>query len=143
MTALSVHSPASVPVLLDDLLLDAQVELESADLASLGEAVGRARVELVRHCIQYSAPPIEVAGDSPDQVAPLPNVDEDLPRAEKVARLFHERYEELAPSFGYQTRPESAKPWADIPPQYRQHMIATTVAVLHDLTEALAPPPRN
>ncbi len=37
--------------------------------------------------------------------------------AEVIARCFHETYEALAPSFGYETREASAKPWADVPDQ--------------------------
>jgi hypothetical protein len=36
---------------------------------------------------------------------------------EVIARCFHETYEALAPSFGYETREASAKPWADVPDQ--------------------------
>lgn len=34
---------------------------------------------------------------------------------ERVAREFHETYEELARHFGYDTRPESAKAWESVP----------------------------
>lgn len=34
---------------------------------------------------------------------------------DQVAHRFHEVYETLAPKFGYETRPESAVPWADVP----------------------------
>jgi len=44
--------------------------------------------------------------------------------AERVARQFHEAYEDLAPSFGYETREASRKPWADVPEQNRNLMIA-------------------
>lgn len=43
--------------------------------------------------------------------------DPDLRRsvADNVAQRFHEAYERLAPEHGYQTRPESAVPWEDVP----------------------------
>ena len=44
--------------------------------------------------------------------------------AEAVARLFHETYERLAPSFGYETRKASAVPWEDVPENNRRLMIA-------------------
>lgn len=49
--------------------------------------------------------------------------------AEMVARAFHESYERLAPDFGYKTREESAKPWADVPDTNKRLM----VAVVRDL----------
>lgn len=44
---------------------------------------------------------------------------------EELARRFHETYERLAPSFGYETRPESAVAWEDVPEANRRLMIAT------------------
>ena len=43
--------------------------------------------------------------------------------AEQLAQKFHETYEHLAPQFGYATRPESAKPWAEIPRKNQLLMI--------------------
>ena len=43
---------------------------------------------------------------------------------EELAKRFHETYERLAPSFGYETRKESAKPWADVPENNKRLMIA-------------------
>jgi hypothetical protein len=34
---------------------------------------------------------------------------------ETLARMFHEKYERLAPEFGYKTREESAVPWDEVP----------------------------
>ena len=34
---------------------------------------------------------------------------------EQLAREFHETYEHLAPQFGYTPRPETSKPWEEIP----------------------------
>jgi len=44
--------------------------------------------------------------------------------AERIAQKFHEVYERLAPQFGYVTRKESAKPWAEVPENNRNLMIA-------------------
>lgn len=49
---------------------------------------------------------------------------------EQLARLFHEAYEELAPSFGYKTRKDSAVPWEDVPEKNKRLMIATAERVL-------------
>lgn len=55
-------------------------------------------------------------------------------RPELVARAFHEAYEELAPSFGYETRRESAKPWAEVPEQNRNLMVAVCKRLLDNDT---------
>lgn len=55
-------------------------------------------------------------------------------RAEALAQRFHETYERLAPSFGYETREASAKPWADVPQQNRLLMIAVCAEILDDPT---------
>ena len=44
--------------------------------------------------------------------------------AETIARQFHEAYERLAPSFGYETREASAVPWVEVPEENRRLMIA-------------------
>jgi hypothetical protein len=49
---------------------------------------------------------------------------------EQVARQFHEAYERLAPSFGYETRKASAVPWEDVPENNRNLMIAVVKEVL-------------
>jgi hypothetical protein len=51
-------------------------------------------------------------------------------RAEKLARAFHEAYERLAPSFGYETRKESAVPWEDVPADNKALMVAVCSEVL-------------
>jgi len=48
---------------------------------------------------------------------------------EKLARLFHDTYERLAPAFSYKTRKASAVPWADVPPNNKGLMIAVAHAV--------------
>jgi hypothetical protein len=50
--------------------------------------------------------------------------------ADELARLFHETYERLAPSFGYETRRASAVPWEQVPAANRALMIAVASHVL-------------
>lgn len=50
--------------------------------------------------------------------------------AEEVARAFHGAYEELAPSFGYQTRPDSAVDFDDVPDPNRSLMVAVAGRLL-------------
>lgn len=59
-------------------------------------------------------------------------------KAERLARLFHETYERLAPSFGYQTREASAKPWGEVPENNRMLMVAVCAQVQREI---LAPRP--
>ena len=53
-------------------------------------------------------------------------------RAENLARRFHETYEKLAPSFGYETKKDSAVQWADVPEKNKNLMIATCKAILDE-----------
>lgn len=53
--------------------------------------------------------------------------------AEDVARLFHEAYERLAPSFGYETHKASAVAWADVPEPNKSLMVAVAAEVLRAL----------
>lgn len=50
--------------------------------------------------------------------------------AEELAKRFHETYERLAPSFGYKTRKESARPWAEVPADNRALMTAVCQEIL-------------
>ena len=70
---------------------------------------------------------IEVAALSKELADPL-----------MLARRFHEAYEHLAPSFGYKTRPESAKPWEDVPEQTRALMEAVCQELTTYIRAALA-----
>lgn len=56
-----------------------------------------------------------------------------------LAQQFHETYERLAPSFGYETREASAKPWADVPEQNRRLMIAVCAELLPAIENWLLP----
>ena len=49
---------------------------------------------------------------------------------EELARLFHETYERLAPSFGYSTPPYSVLPWKYVAEVDKQLMIAVAGEVL-------------
>jgi hypothetical protein len=49
-----------------------------------------------------------------------------------LARRFHEVYEELAPTFGYTTRRDSAVPWDEVPRENRHLMIATCAVLLRE-----------
>lgn len=51
-----------------------------------------------------------------------------------IAKAFHEAYEALAPSHGYETREASAKPWEDVPEQNKNLMMATVGKLLADGT---------
>jgi hypothetical protein len=53
-----------------------------------------------------------------------------MTEAEDLARRFHETYERLAPSFGYETREASAKPWSEVPENNRNLMIAVCAEIL-------------
>jgi hypothetical protein len=64
---------------------------------------------------------------------------------QRYARAFHDAYERLAPSFGYQTRKASAVPWDDVPADNKALMLATVRAVLEVLVEdgKLLPRPKQ
>jgi hypothetical protein len=53
--------------------------------------------------------------------------------AEGLARRFHETYERLAPHFNYETRPESAVAWEDVPEANRRLMVATCEAIFDEV----------
>jgi hypothetical protein len=44
---------------------------------------------------------------------------------ERIARAFHGVYETLAPEHGYESRPESRVPWAEVPEKNRALMVGT------------------
>ena len=52
---------------------------------------------------------------------------------EKLAKLFHDTYERLAPAFSYKTRKASAVPWAEVPPNNKGLMIA----VAHEVNDSI------
>ncbi len=52
--------------------------------------------------------------------------------AEIIARLFHEKYEAMAPAFDYDTRPESAVAWEDVPENNKRLMIAVVRSLINN-----------
>lgn len=52
---------------------------------------------------------------------------------EELAQFFHETYERLAPEHGYETRKQSAVPWAEVPDDNKGLMVATAACVLDEL----------
>lgn len=67
-----------------------------------------------------------------DPAHDVPRAPVSLTAAEALARRFHELYERLAPDHGYETRRESAVPWADVPAANRGLMIAVSAQLLAD-----------
>lgn len=49
---------------------------------------------------------------------------------EKVARSFHEAYERLAPDHQYETRPDTAVAWEDVPDNNKRLMVAVAKELL-------------
>ncbi len=60
-----------------------------------------------------------------------PQADHPGTKFEEYAKLFHETYERLAPTFGYETRKASAVPWERVPENNRTLMIAVCTEVLN------------
>lgn len=56
----------------------------------------------------------------------------DAATPESAAKAFHDSYERLAPSFGYETRKESAVPWSMVPENNRRLMVAVCEDVLSE-----------
>jgi len=50
--------------------------------------------------------------------------------AEVLAKRFHETYERLAPSYGYETRKDSAVPWEKVPEKNKALMRAVCSELL-------------
>lgn len=59
-------------------------------------------------------------------------------RYRRAAQAFHEHYERLAPTLGYETRKESAVPWEDVP-ETNQALMAATVKALVDTGQIILP----
>lgn len=55
---------------------------------------------------------------------------------EQLALLFHDTYERLAPSHGWQTQERSRKPWEEVPSENKSLMIAVASEVLAALSQA-------
>ena len=52
-----------------------------------------------------------------------------------LARRFHELYEELAPTAGYETRLETRVPWDELPRENRFLMIAVCTVILKEMAD--------
>ena len=53
-----------------------------------------------------------------------------LTTSERIARAFHEAYEQIAPELRYTTRRQSAKPWEQVPACNRELMMRTVDQLL-------------
>lgn len=47
-----------------------------------------------------------------------------------IAQAFHDAYEKQAPAFGYETRVESALPWALVPEENRALMVSVVATLI-------------
>lgn len=64
------------------------------------------------------------------------------PQARVLAEAFHQHYEKLAPTFGYETREESKTTWEDVPLNNKALMCFTAQAVIEEFgLEAMIPVP--
>lgn len=59
--------------------------------------------------------------------------------AEQLAQKFHETYERLAPTHGYETRKDSAVPWENVPEKNKKLM----TAVCEEILKLMFPPPTS
>ena len=50
--------------------------------------------------------------------------------AERIARAFHETYEDLAPKHGWETQERSRKDWNEVPPENKALMLAVVQTLL-------------
>ncbi len=50
--------------------------------------------------------------------------------AKRLAQLFHETYERLAPDYGYETKEDSRTDWDSVPEKNKALMIATCEEVM-------------
>jgi hypothetical protein len=71
---------------------------------------------------------------SPDEVARIKS-----PR-ERIAMAFHESLDRLAPSFGHENRLETRQRWYEVPPSYRNLLMAVVADLLADRVIAFEQP---
>ena len=101
-----------------------------------GPVYGYATIEGVAHRVKHN--PIlnawEIDADTHQAIIGAIDAATEM-TPERLAHLFHETYERLAPSFGYATRNETAIPWLDIPEDNpnKRLMIAVAAEVLKHL----------
>ena len=60
---------------------------------------------------------------------PTPPPNGGVDEAVKLAQIFHETYERLAPQYGYETRKDSAVAWENVPAKNRALMIAVCAKI--------------
>jgi trehalose-6-phosphatase len=53
---------------------------------------------------------------------------------EKLAKRFHELYEQLASNHGYETRKESNKPWEEVPENNKALMIDVCEHIIEEFS---------
>ena len=66
-----------------------------------------------------------------------------MPDPESVAKLFHETYERLAPTFNYETRRATRVPWEKVPERNKRLMVAVAAEVLAVLFPLEEPSPSS
>lgn len=71
--------------------------------------------------------------DARDEADRLRGALSELDDPEQLAQMFHEAYERLAPGFGYETRADSRKPWAEVPEANRRLMTAVADEVVSSM----------
>ena len=58
---------------------------------------------------------------------------------EETAKLYHETYERLAPSYGYKNRDAKEVPWEDVPYNNKRLMIAVAKVVHKKILDEVLP----
>jgi hypothetical protein len=115
----TLRSDWTVELIIEHLIIDAwQDETPTAELNQVPDLM--ARIEREKAEARAATPP---------------DIDA-LPDAWTLALWFHEAYEQAAPIYGYETRPESQVDFDDLPQPNRLTMVATAQAVL----DRLVPP---
>lgn len=72
-------------------------------------------------------------GRAYDQVVEASALLVEEPFGRRLARRFHEEYEAAAPHYGYETRPESAVPYDDLPEPHQLLMEHVCRAITSDI----------
>lgn len=60
--------------------------------------------------------------------------------AERIARAFHEEYEQMAPAYGWETQKKSRVAWDDLPDNQRKLMVHVVGNLLAADVFAIEPP---
>lgn len=67
-------------------------------------------------------------------------ITENVEKDERLAKLFHDTYERLAPVYNYNTRKASAVPWEDVPENNKSLMVAVAGEIRATLNDPLLGP---